>query len=159
MLAADSELIWGLNGLLAQTTPNQTSVTANGAIVVGTPSNSSIIGGLGLTLDANPEAYQIVSMTSGGYSIIAVASSGDIGALYGTYGLLRLIQTGKTLTDLNIVDKPLIKKRMLDHWDNTTGVNRGYGGNSIWNWDNYRERSVPDTKCTHGRVHPSASTV
>ncbi len=134
MLAADSELIGGLNGLLAQTTPNQTSVTANGAIVVGTPSNSSIIGGLGLTFDANPEAYQIISTTSGGYSIIAVASSGDIGALYGTYGLLRLIQTGKTLTDLNIVDKPLIKKRMLDHWDDTTGVNRGYGGNSIWNW-------------------------
>jgi alpha-glucuronidase len=141
MVAAGNELTKGLNGLLTQTTPNQSSVTADGAIVVGTPSNSTIISGLGLTLDASPDAYKIISTTSGGNSIIAVASSGEIGALYGTFHLLRLIQTGQSLSDLNISEKPKIKRRLLNHWDNPDGtIERGYAGNSLWKWS-----SLPGT--------------
>lgn len=135
MVAAESELTKGLTGLLGQVIPNQTSVTQNGAIVIGTPSNSTIINALGLTLDANPEAYKIISTSSGGFSITAVASSGDIGALYGTFHLLRLIQTGEPLSGLDINEKPKIKRRLLNHWDNIDGsVERGYAGKSLWNW-------------------------
>ncbi|NLG16031.1 MAG: alpha-glucuronidase [Fibrobacter sp.] len=139
--AAKSEMTKGLNGLLAGTIPSGSSITANGAIVIGTPSNSSIISELNLTLDPGSEAYKIFSTTSGGYSIIAVASSGDIGALYGTFHLLRLIQTGQPLSDLNISEKPRIKRRLLNHWDNLNGtIERGYAGSSLWKWS-----SLPGT--------------
>ncbi len=136
MQAADSELVRGLSGLLGQTVPSQTSVTADGAVVVGTPANSSVIKALGLTLDANEDAYRIVSTTYGGHAIIVVAAFGEIGALYGSFHLLRLIQTGQSLTGLSLSEKPKIKRRMLDHWDNLDGsIERGYAGNSLWNWN------------------------
>jgi alpha-glucuronidase len=135
MTAAGDELSNGLKGLLGQAVQKQTSVSEDGAIVVGTPSNSSIISDLKLTLDKNPEAYSIVTTKSGDHSIIAVASVGDIGALYGTFHLLRIMQTGESLSDLNIQEKPAIKRRMLNHWDNIDGtIERGYAGKSLWNW-------------------------
>jgi alpha-glucuronidase len=141
MNAAKTELSNGLNGLLAQTTPGQNSITSNGAIVVGTPSNSSIINELGLTLDKNTDAYKIISTTADGYSIIAIASSGELGALYGSFHLLRLIQTGQSLSNLNISEKPKIRLRLLNHWDNLNGtIERGYAGSSLWKWS-----SLPGT--------------
>lgn len=141
MAAVKSELSKGLDGLLEQTTPKQTSVTADGAIIVGTPSNSDIIKGIGLTLDQNAEAYQIVSMEVDGHSVTVVASSGEVGTLYGTFHLLRLIQTGEPLNGLNINEKPKIKRRLLNHWDNLAGsIERGYAGNSLWKWS-----SLPGT--------------
>ncbi len=135
MTAAGNELVKGIQGLLGQTVQKQTSVTADGAIVVGTPSNSSIISQLGLTVDKNREAYSIVSTKSGNYSIIAVVSEGDVGALYGVFHLLRLIQTGESLSNLAIHEKPAINRRLLNHWDNIDGtIERGYAGNSLWKW-------------------------
>lgn len=134
MDAAKEELLAGLKGLLGQEIPSETSVTSN-AIVVGTPSNSSIINELELDLENNNEAYKIVSTTYDGKSIIAVASSGDLGALYGTFHLLRLIQTGEPLSGLDISEKPKIKRRLLNHWDNDDGsIERGYAGKSLWKW-------------------------
>jgi len=135
MKSAGNELSKGLGGLLAQTTPSETDITTDGAVVIGTPDNSTIIKDLGLTLDANPEAYKIISTRSGEKSIIAVASSGEMGALYGTFHLLRLIQTGESISELNISEKPKIKLRLLNHWDNVDGtIERGYAGKSLWNW-------------------------
>lgn len=135
MTAAGNELSKGIQGLLGQTVQKQAAVSADGAIVIGTPSNSSIISDLKLTLDKDPEAYTIVTSKSGNYSIIAIASEGDIGALYGTFHLLRIMQTGQSLTDLNIKEKPAIKRRLLNHWDNIDGtIERGYAGSSLWKW-------------------------
>jgi alpha-glucuronidase len=135
MTAAGTEISNGLKGLLGQTVEKQTAVSGDGAIVIGTPSNSTIIKDLNLTLDKNPEAYSIVKTKSGDHSIIAVASEGEIGVLYGTFHLLRLMQTGKSLCDLKIQEKPLVKRRMLNHWDNIDGtIERGYAGKSLWNW-------------------------
>ncbi|NLD98316.1 MAG: alpha-glucuronidase [Fibrobacter sp.] len=135
MKAVGNELVLGLNGLLNQSTPNQTSVTADGAIIVGTPSNSTIIKGLNLNLENNPDAYKIVSATVDGHAIIAIASTGETGTLYGAFHLLRLIQTGQSITNLNISETPKIKRRLLNHWDNLNGtIERGYAGSSLWNW-------------------------
>jgi len=135
MEAAKNELLAGLEGLLGQAVPDQSAVTSNGAIVAGTPENSPIINGLQLDLDADPESYKIVSTTYSGNSIIAIASSGETGVLYGTFHLLRLIQTGESISGLNINEKPKIKRRLLNHWDNEDrSVERGYAGKSLWKW-------------------------
>jgi alpha-glucuronidase len=134
-LALRNELKRGFDSLLNQTTPTSTSVTLDGAVVAGTPTSSSIINGLGLTLDANTEAYRIITMTVSGHSAIVIASRGSVGVLYGAFHLLRLIQTNKAITALDVSEKPKIKRRLLNHWANLDGsMERGYGGNSIWQW-------------------------
>ena len=134
-LALRNELKKGLDSLLSQNTPVSTSVTLDGAVVAGTPASSSIINGLGLTLDANTEAYRIVTMTIGGKNAIVIASQGSVGVLYGAFHLLRLLQTNRSVAALDISEKPKIKRRLLNHWDNLDGsVERGYAGNSLWQW-------------------------
>lgn len=135
MKAVNSELVRGINGLLDQVTPNQELVPSDGAIVAGTPSNSSIIKSLELTLDRNTDAYKIISTKYNGHAIIAIASSGETGVLYGAFHLLRLMQTGRSLSDLAVSESPKIKMRILNHWDNLNGtIERGYAGSSIWKW-------------------------
>ena len=49
--------------------------------------------------------------------------------------MLRLMQTAQSLTSLNITEAPLVKRRLLNHWDNLTGIpERGYAGNTLWIW-------------------------
>jgi len=135
LTAISSELKRGLDSLLTQNTPTSTTVTLDGAIVAGTPASSSIISGLGLTLDANKEAYRIVTMTVSGHSAMIIASQGEVGVLYGAFHLLRLLQTNKSVSTLDISEKPKIKRRLLNHWDNLAGsVERGYAGNTLWQW-------------------------
>lgn len=66
---------------------------------------------------------------------ITISADEELGLLYGTFDLLRQIQTGKRPKDLPTVGKPEINIRMLDHWDNMDGsVERGYAGRSIFQW-------------------------
>jgi len=59
-----------------------------------------------------------------------------VGLLYGSFGLLRLMQTGRSLNDVNVRSKPRIQYRLLNHWDNLDrSVERGYAGKSLWKWD------------------------
>ncbi len=59
----------------------------------------------------------------------------EVGLLYATFGLLRQIQTGQPLGNLDILENPAIQRRLLNHWDNLNRtVERGYAGFSIWNW-------------------------
>ena len=134
-LALRNELKRGFDSLLSQNTTISTSITMNGAVVAGTPASSSIINGLGLTLDANTEAYRIVTMTVSGSNVIVIASRGSAGVLYGAFHLLRLLQTNKSIASLDLSEKPKIKRRLLNHWDNLDGsVERGFAGNSLWQW-------------------------
>lgn len=66
---------------------------------------------------------------------VIVSSKTDIGLLYGTFALLKKIQTRQKLEDLHEISNPKIQKRLLNHWDNLNRtVERGYAGFSIWNW-------------------------
>jgi alpha-glucuronidase len=66
---------------------------------------------------------------------ILVTSNSDFGLLYGTFALLKNIQTRGKLEGLDILENPKIKLRLLNHWDNLNRtVERGYAGFSIWNW-------------------------
>ena len=67
---------------------------------------------------------------------IAIASDGEIGALYGAFHFLRLLQTGQPIDRLDITERPKVQLRMLNHWDNIDGtIERGYAGRSLWQWN------------------------
>lgn len=70
-----------------------------------------------------------------GRRLTLIAANNDLGALYGVFTFLRLIQTGRDISHLRISDAPKLPLRMLDHWDNLDEtVERGYAGHSLWAW-------------------------
>src|SRR4029078_2121892 len=67
--------------------------------------------------------------------IIVITGNSDVGALYGVFHFLRLLQTQQNIDHLSIFSTPKIQLRILNHWDNLNRtVERGYAGFSIWNW-------------------------
>jgi alpha-glucuronidase len=86
--------------------------------------------------EAGEEGYLIKSLKINNNDIILITANSDIGVLYGTFQLLRLIQNGADLSKLLIISSPKIKIRILDHWDNLNGsIERGYAGQSLWKWE------------------------
>ena len=133
--AAESELQHGLGGLLDRPV-SMTSAIGDGDIVLGTPQNSDLVRALNLKLSGiGPEGYLIKSVTIAGHPVTVIAANSDIGVLYGSFRLLRQIQTHKPLDRLDMSDAPKVKLRILNHWDNLNRhVERGYAGDSIWDW-------------------------
>lgn len=81
------------------------------------------------------EGYIIKTFETEGKRITLITANSDIGVLYGTFHFIRLLQTQSDIDNLNIAESPLIKLRLLNHWDNLDRtVERGYAGFSIWNW-------------------------
>ncbi len=134
---ARSELARGLGGLVDGPLTETASIDRDGALVLGTPGSSAVIAGLRLPLRAlGPEGYLIRRARAGGHRVILIAANTDLGALYGAFRLLRLVQTDRPLDRLNIASRPRLRLRLLDHWDNLDGtVERGYAGRSLWDWD------------------------
>jgi alpha-glucuronidase len=136
--AARDELEAGLRGLLGADVPVVASADRDNALLLGTPSGNRAIAGLGLDAElgrAGGEGYVLRRIRTGSRSGLVVAGNSERGVLYGAFALLRLIQTGEPLADLNCVSAPRIARRMLDHWDNLDGtVERGYAGSSLWDW-------------------------
>jgi Glycosyl hydrolase family 67 N-terminus/Glycosyl hydrolase family 10 len=93
----------------------------NGTLLIGTPRNSLLIKKMNASEQLRKlgqEGYLIKSTKINGKMCIAIAAQKDIGLLYGTYHLLRLIQTHQQLENIDIVSQPKIQYRLLDHWDN-----------------------------------------
>lgn len=141
------ELQAGLSGLLGTAVPFSDSITEDGAIVIGTNENSDYIKKCvdSSRLEAcSPEGYLIQSAKYNDHSITIIAANTHSGLLYGTFHFLRLLQTNQPIHDLSIQEKPCIQNRLLNHWDNLNGsVERGYAGQSIWNWDRLPEKIDP----------------
>ncbi len=67
--------------------------------------------------------------------ITRITANSDVGLLYGSFGLLRHLQTGYNMVHITLQSAPKLKLRILDHWDNLDrSVERGYAGQSIWDW-------------------------
>lgn len=136
--AAKSELLKGINGLLGKKLDIVDEIDKNGIIITGTPSESNLISSLHLESelgDIGNEGYIIKSVKINGYQATVITANKDIGILYGVFNFLRLIQTGQSITDLNIKSTPKINVRLLNHWDNLDRTSeRGYAGFSIWDW-------------------------
>ncbi len=132
------ELTAALSAMLGSTIPVAATSDQPGALVVGTPATSPIVKALGWQADLTkmgPEGYIIRTTTIARRPAIAIASQGDVGALYGAFHFLRLIQTAKSIAQLDIKERPRVQLRMLNHWDNMDGsIERGYAGRSLWQW-------------------------
>ncbi|KRG68513.1 alpha-glucuronidase [Pseudoxanthomonas dokdonensis] len=130
------ELLRALQAMTGSAPALASRASQAGALLVGTPATlpqlralQPQLGGLG------EEGYLIRRQPIDGRAATVIAANSDIGALYGAFHLLRLLQTGQALPADGIREAPRVKLRMLDHWDNLDGyVERGYAGASIWDW-------------------------
>src|SRR4051812_447045 len=92
--AARDELVRGLSGLLDQPVPVRTDSVPDGSVIVGTRASSALVRAALSESDlaaAGTEGYVIRSV---GRNTI-IAGNTDLGALYGSFAFLRLIQTQK----------------------------------------------------------------
>jgi len=111
--AAGAELQRGLSGLHGQPLPTAVGVTRDGAILIGTPRSSPLVAGLNLPLERlGAEGYLIRSVRIGGHSATLIAANSDVGALYGAFRLLRLIQTRQPIDRLDLSDAPAVERRV-----------------------------------------------
>jgi alpha-glucuronidase len=119
----------GMAATITNTISSKTSLVAGiktalpASLVNAAMANEKPLGDEGFVLHASP-----------GKPLVLVAE-GEKGLLYGTFHLLRLMQTGRPLQNLHVASRPQLSLRMLNHWDNLNRtVERGYAGFSIWNW-------------------------
>lgn len=140
--AALDELRRGLEGMLGHAPVRRETMTGDGAIVLGT-AKSPLIASLNLPLGPlGREGFLIRSATIGGKRVTVIAANQDVGVLYGVFRLLELMQTRQPIDDLDLADAPRLRVRVLNHWDNLDRhVERGYAGQSIWDW-----QKLPDHK-------------
>jgi alpha-glucuronidase len=130
--AAVAELNRGLTGMLGVMPDNRAET--DGALFAGTPASSPAIAAMKLPLASlGTEGYLIRNVTRESRKAVVIAANSDIGVLYGVFAYLRMIQSRQPITD--IMSAPKTQLRILNHWDNLDGtVERGYAGQSIWNW-------------------------
>ena len=125
VMNAAHELQLGLLGLLGKSVP---IITDLGKKTGGVYLNEHE--GFGTHVHYGNEGYAMVN-----YKNIYILANKGAGILYGTFALLRHIQTGQSLTKLPRNSIPKIRYRLLNHWDNTNGtIERGYAGESLWKW-------------------------
>jgi alpha-glucuronidase len=102
------------------------------SVIVGLPQTSTLIRKLGWEPELQtlgPEGFRIRTIRN----VVVIASTTDVGTLYGTFHFLRLLQTEQPIDSLQIDQKPRLKLRLLNHWDNLDGsIERGYAGKSLW---------------------------
>ena len=109
-----------------------------GSIVIGTTKSKnvrSLLTGKELK-DLTDDGFIIRSVKKGNSNYTVITSAEERGILYGVFHFLRLVQTDSLSDNLNIVENPKYKVRILNHWDNLDRtVERGYAGYSLWKWD------------------------
>jgi alpha-glucuronidase len=141
------ELKKGLQGLLGKDVPFTMAIGTVNLLLVATPRSSEIVrrSEFAVPLESlGPEGYLIKSAETNGAKLTVIAANGDLGLLYGSFHFLRLIQTGQPLDHLDIVSRPRVQYRLLNHWDNLDGsIERGYAGKSLWKWGELPEQIDP----------------
>ena len=136
---ARDEAVLALSGMTGEAPAATSELRAPGTLVIGTPASSRIVRDLvpGAELNAvGPEGYLIRTVHRDGVDATVVASAGEAGVLYGVFGLLRILQTRQSVTALDVTERPANKVRMINHWDDLNRtVERGYAGQSIFDWE------------------------
>ncbi|AVR99117.1 alpha-glucuronidase [Pseudoduganella armeniaca] len=128
--AALAELRRGVQGMTGLAPADGKRARA-GAIVLGTPASlPPALRPTGLDRLGN-EGYVIRRIA--GATVIAAHT--DTGLLYGAFAWLRAVGTGVAPHRVDERSAPRLQQRLLDHWDNLDrSVERGYAGESIWDW-------------------------
>jgi alpha-glucuronidase len=79
------------------------------------------------------EGFLVKTVVKEERSCIVLGGKSDKGVLYAAFQLLKLMQLGKSLDDLAVVENPKNGLRMMNQWDNMDGsIERGYAGKSIF---------------------------
>ena len=137
------ELKRSLPVLLAREVPISKQKPGSNALVVGTVGELEIMGvaiSQAQRQELGAEGFLIASQPSDKHSWIVVTANSETAVLTRIFHFLRLLQTHQDIADLNIVSIPRIQHRILGHWDNIDGsIERGYAGQSLWNWDDLPE--------------------
>lgn len=133
--AAAAELARGLTGSLNRHIV-VSSVEREAGVILGTPSSSPVVRQFNLPMrQLGNEGFAIKAVSLHGRRILVIAANTPSGLLYGSFNLLRRIETGERLTGATVIEHPRYALRLLDHWDSLDGfVERGYAGRSIWRW-------------------------
>lgn len=134
--ATRDELARSLPGLLGTAPPMRTAISTDHALVLGTPQSSALVAAFGNEVATlGDEGFLIRQVRTEGRDVLLVAARRDVGVLYGTFHMLRLLQRGMPLRGLDVRESPRVALRVLDHWDNLDRyVERGYAGSSLWDW-------------------------
>lgn len=157
MAAAIAEIDMAMEGLTGRK-PERTTLPVAGSLVIVTSKNPlarQLVTKEELAGCGN-EGFLIRSLQYRGQPIILIAANTPAGALYGTFRLIALMQSGNPLGDLHLQKRPGYKFRLLNHWDNLDGtVERGYAGRSIW-WNNEGdEEQLRELYTTYARANAS----
>ena len=135
------EMATALSSMLGVSIPVVQSSAAGideGTLLIGTPTNSPTVRAISIAADLTKigkEGFLIRPARARNRTAIAIVAEGEMGALYGAFHFLRLLQTGQPIDRLDVIERPRVQLRMLNHWDNANGtIERGYAGNSLWQW-------------------------
>jgi alpha-glucuronidase len=141
------ELRSAISAMLGHVVPFDANDFSEGALLVGTPESSALIRGLNWAADlvaVGPEGFVIRSTRIANKPVTVIAGNTDVGTLYGSFHLLRLMQTGQALEQLDIKERSALQLRLVNHWDNPNGsIERGYAGRSLWQWEELPEKLSP----------------
>ncbi|MCH2202749.1 MAG: glycosyl hydrolase family 28 protein [Fuerstiella sp.] len=128
-------------------TPSVTEQADSGTkVVLGTAETSTWIRSHADQLDLDRivnDGFVIRTVSSGESSTLVVAAHIPAGVIFGTFDLIRRIQTGQDPRQLDVLENPAIRIRMVDHWSYFRGVfgDRWRGGgrdDSIFSWEELR---------------------
>ena len=136
-LAIRDELTLALRGLLDTTVNVGAARGGHPGLIIGVARSPTIAALLPATRrpKVGRESFVIATVKRGREIVVVVAANSDVGALYGTFALLRELQMQRPVVSLETSETPRVRRRMLDHWDNLDGsVERGYAGSSLWDW-------------------------
>ena len=126
------ELTRGLSSLLGI----PVEAAERGPLVVGTPQTSPVVRDLNWSNElkaVGQDGFLIRSTIVEDHPTTVVASESEVGALYGGFHLLRLLQSQPFAERFDVAQRPRLKWRLLNHWDNLDGsIERGYAGTSLW---------------------------
>lgn len=135
--SAAEELQQGILSMIEMGPQNRPTPSASHYILLGTRGQSKAIDEALPPLSASADSYILKSLSLDGRKCLLVAGRSDRGTLYAAFHLLRLMQMGSTLEDLDIQESPVNGLRMINQWDNMDGsIERGYAGQSIFYEDN-----------------------
>lgn len=149
--AIREELIIAAQGMVHSEPVFSSMPTGKSGLFIATAANELPKGASHLIADlenAGAEGYIIAYLSDSKEKKIVIAANTTAGALYGTFHLLRLLQSGEKPALAPIIESPKISHRLLNHWDNLDRtVERGYAGFSIWDWHRlpgYKDRRYTD---------------
>ena len=139
--AAGAELKRGLAGLLGRSDdaiPSTTPAHAGAVVLSRADLPAGLLGADAVRRDLatlGTDGYLVRRTRISGNPVTLIAANTDIGLLYGSFAWLRQLQLGASPDRIALSDKPSLPLRVLNHWDNLDRtVERGYAGESIWNW-------------------------